>query len=83
VDGADQPIQVPSYPGLAHAHVGQLAVHIAKLRRLLHAHRPHVSAQRWLQLCEDAFDLDCFGASQDQRSAALHRMTHSHGFVRK
>jgi hypothetical protein len=83
VDGADQPIEVPTYPGLAHAHVGQLAVHVAQLRRLLRIRRPHVSAEAWLRLCEDLFDVDCLGASQSQRLAAVARLQHSYGAVAK
>ncbi len=83
VDGADQPIEVPTYPGLAHAHVGQLAVHVAQLRRLLRIRRPHVSAEAWLHLCEDLFDVDCFGASQSQRLAAVARLQHTYGAVAK
>jgi hypothetical protein len=80
VDGADQSVAWAAYPGVPHAHVGQLWLHVARLRTLLRAYRGRVGAAEWLALCEDVHDVDCAGVSQEQRRAALDRLVRTHGF---
>ena len=83
VNGADEPTALAAFPGLSHSGVGELTVIVARLRRLLSLYRSAVSAEQWLTLCEDMFDVSCYAIDDAQRAATVTRMAATQSAMRR